>query len=186
MSGLGLQSPWVTFAEELKELFKEDPEIHYEYDGQYEVKLFVDNPEKADALMKLIPPLKVFGNVTLKITIIPADAEDTKDVKALFEKAFEGNPVLSFVETQDNVGAGPVATYVVFENKVVQFFNDDLSDYYRNKSTLYQNIAYDVFGESHGAYFCTDIPADERDDDIAPDEVSGDDDSFDEESGADE
>lgn len=181
MGVVNLQSPWVTFAEEIKELFKDDPQIHYEYDGQYEVKLYVDDAEKADALMKLIPPLKVFGNVTLKITVIPADAEGTQDTKALFEKAFAGNPVLSFVATQDDPSVGPVATYVVFENKVVQFYNDDLSDYYRNKSTLYQDIALEVFGDKFGAYFCTDIPADEKVDAPAEEE-----DVFDEESGADE
>ena len=48
------------------------------------------------------------------------------------------------------------ANYVVFENKVVQFFNDDLSDIHGNKSTLYQEIAKDIFGDCDNIYFCTD------------------------------
>ena len=179
MSAVGLQSPWVTYAEEIKELFKNDPEIKYEYDGQYEVKLFVDNAEKADALMKILPAVRTFGNITFKTTVVPADGAEEEDFGALFEKAFEGNPVLSFVASQDDPMAGPAATYVVFENKVVQFYNDDLSDYYRNKSTLYQTIAKEVFGERLGLYFCTDVPKppvnDEEEEDV-----------FDEESGADE
>lgn len=155
MSEVNLQSPWVTFTEEVKELFKNDPEIKYEYDGQYDIKLYVDNAEKAEALSKLIPPLKVFGNITVKITVIPPDSDDTESIGDLFEKAFEGNSAFSFVASQEDPAAGPVATYVVFAPEVVQFYNDDLSDYYRNKTTLYQNIARNVFGDRE-VYFCTD------------------------------
>ena len=178
MGMVGLQSPWVTLAEEIKELFKNDPEVKYEYDGQYEVKLFVDNEEKADALTKLIPPVRMIGNIVFKVTVVPADGEEEINVAELFEKAFEGNPVLSFVAGNDDPAAGPTATYAVFENKVVQFYNDDLSDYYRNKTTLYQSIAYDVFGEELGIYFCTDVPEppandeEEEEDDYEEDEES--------------
>lgn len=179
MSNLGLQSPWVTFAEEVKAFFNDDPEIKIEYtdDNPYEIKLFVDNAEKADALTKLIPPVRLFGNITFKITIVPADGAEEVDMVKLFEKAFEGNPVFSFAAKQNNPMAGPEATYVVFENRVVQFYNDDLSDFYRNKSTLYQNIAYEVFGTHSGVYFNTDVLKEESDEE---------EDEFDEESGADE
>jgi hypothetical protein len=43
----------------------------------------------------------------------------------------------------------------VFEKKVVQFFNDQLDDINGNKSTLYQDIAKDVFEKHEGVYFCT-------------------------------
>ena len=48
-------------------------------------------------------------------------------------------------------------TYVVFVNEVVQYFNDDLGDVYGQCSTLYQEIAKDVFGETEGVFFCTDV-----------------------------
>ena len=178
MSEVGLQSPWVTFAEEVKELFKNDPEVHVEYDGQYEVKLFVDNDEKYDALTKILPSVKVFGNVVLNITLVPANAEEVEeeDLGDLFEKAFAGNPALAFVAKNEDPAAGPAATYVVFEKEVVQFYNDDLSDYFRNKSTLYQDIAYNVFGREIGVCFCTDDPSKHAD---AEEEVE--EDSFDDE-----
>ena len=47
--------------------------------------------------------------------------------------------------------------YVVFKNRVVQFFNDNLNDIYGNISTLYQEIASDVFKEISGVNYCTDI-----------------------------
>ena len=161
---LRLQSPWVTFAEEINELFKEDPEIRVEYtdDDPYEIKLYVENPEKADALTQLLPAERVFGNIVFKTFVIPADNAESNNSADLFEKAFNGNPALSFVAQEDPGLFSFPATYVVFANKVVQFYNDDLSDYYRNKSTLYQEIARDVFGESCGVFFCTDIPEEEK------------------------
>lgn len=44
----------------------------------------------------------------------------------MFQKAFEGNPVLSFMKTVPAFG-GEI-TFVVFKNKIVQFYNDDISD----------------------------------------------------------
>ena len=169
---LKLQSPWVTLAEEIKQLFKDDPDITIEYtdDNPYEIKLFVDNDEKAYALMQILPTEKIMGNVVFKITVVPANAENaTSKTAKLFETAFEGNPAFSFVaETEPGMLTIP-ATYVVFTNKVVQFYNDDLSDYYRNKSTLYQNIAEDIFDRSLGVYFCTDIPKEESDEETDED-----------------
>ena len=49
------------------------------------------------------------------------------------------------------------AKYVIFANKVVQYFNDSLSDAHGVCSTLYQDIARDVFGDDCGVYFCTDL-----------------------------
>ena len=46
--------------------------------------------------------------------------------------------------------------YAVFQSKVVQFFNDDMSDINGNCTTLYQEIAKDVFsGRAEGVFFCT-------------------------------
>jgi len=173
---LKLQSPWVIFAEEIKELFREDPEIHIEYkdDNPYEIKLFVDNAEKADALAKLIPQERVFGNVIFHVTIVPADNEKVNNYGELFEKAFAGNPALSFVAATEPSMFTIPATYVVFANKVVQFYTDDLSDYYRNRSTLYENIAEDVFGTDAGVFFCTDRPAPQAEEDDYDEETDGD------------
>lgn len=45
----------------------------------------------------------------------------------------------------------------MFKNKVVQYFNDDLSDANGVCSTLYQEIAKRIFGENPMIYFCTSI-----------------------------
>ena len=73
-------------------------------------------------------------------------------VESVFADAFAGNPAVYSIETR-RLLAGE-ATYVVFKPEVVQFFNDDFSDIDGKKSTLYQDIAKDVFKDGC-VFFCT-------------------------------
>ena len=155
-----ISPPWVTFYKEMDALFGEDPEIEVKYDAaSYTVALYVDNPEKADALTVLLPEEKVFGNVTVKIKVLPAN-KLTVNV-TLFQKAFEGNPAFAFVKTAGTPFFDSFR-YVVFKNRVVQFFNDDIRSVYGVKSTLYEDIARDVFADFDGIFFCTDTEEKEK------------------------
>lgn len=160
---LKLSPPWVTYVNELIALFGEDPDIKIKYDNNItKVKLYVNNEEKAQSLYTLLPFSKRFGNQELEICVIPPNAErcyigSYKKGKELYETAFKGNPVLSFVHEVNGIFSNTI-TYVVFKNKVVQFFNDNLNDVYGNISTLYQEIAKDVFSEYvNGICYCTDV-----------------------------
>ncbi len=161
---VGLSSPWVTFGREMEALFGPDPEIKVEFDNEAPaVKLYVDNEEKADALSKLLPTEKTFGNVILNIIIIPANKNSVIDPKvAAFKTAFKGNPVLKDVVSIDAMAYRNI-TYAIFKNEVVQFFNDDLSDINGNCSTLYQTIARDIFGPAVADInFCTAPKVEEK------------------------
>ena len=153
---LALAAPWETFYKEIAVLLGDDPEITIKYDAdEPEVKLFVRNGRKADALAKLLPVERTFGNVTLRVTVLPDNDGEERLIDS-FRDAFAGNPALSYVTEGRLPGGGDVG-FVVFKNKVVQFFNDDMTDLYGNRSTLYQDIAYDVFGGHEWLYFNTDL-----------------------------
>lgn len=161
---LKLAPPWVTYVNEIKALFGEDPDIVIKYDNDnVELKLYVEDFVKAAALGMLLPEEKEFGNVTLFITIVPANGKalehdfTSMTYGQIFDTVFKGNPVYSFSVDIDSVFSN-VLTYVVFKNKVVQFFNDNLNDVYGNMSTLYQEIASDVFNIGRSVFFCTDKP----------------------------
>jgi len=162
MAKMTLSPPWAIFYREIQALFGEDPEIHIVYDEESGiVKIYVENPEKAEVLVKLLPTKKMFGRVGLDIQVIPADGgeystevPETVDAQ-MFEKAFSGNPAFSYAKTFRNIFQFE-ATYVVFQPDVVQFFDDDISDINGIKSTLYENLARDVF-EDIPAYFNTDL-----------------------------
>ena len=160
MAKIKLAPPWVTFASEAAEMFRHDPEVHVVFDDEnYRLTLYVDSGAKADALARLLPDEKKFGNVTLTINVIPANGfvDATNETADVFQAAFKGNDAFSFAKCIKGVFANDL-TYVVFKNKVVQYFNDDLGDIYGQRSTLYENIARNLFGVVEGVFFCTDLP----------------------------
>lgn len=157
MARLKLSPPWIEYVNEMEELFKYDKEVHVVYDDEEnEVKLYVDSPAKAQALIDLLPAVQVFGNVTLTITVVPANGTAPVSKDKLFDTVFKGNGAYSFSKTVQGVFTNGL-TYVVFKNRVVQYWNDNLGDIYGQRSTLYQEIAKDVFGNVDGVYFCTDV-----------------------------
>lgn len=160
MAVLKLAPPWETFYRELNALFGSDPDISVIFDeDEPEIKLYVSDPTKADALAELLPSEKEFGNVVLKIVVIAPNGYQSKNVKSdLLLTAFNGNPALSYVKTVSGILSNDI-TYVVFQNEVVQYFNDSLSDVHGLCSTLYQDIAGHVLGEIDGVFYCTDIPS---------------------------
>lgn len=155
---LKLSSPWVTLHREVVALFGDDPDIEIEYlagDGEDPtIKLYVNGQDKADAIERILPESYDFGGVVVNMVIVPANRLESKD--ALYRRAFEGNPAFSYAVTADGIFTNPI-TYVVFKNKVVQFWNDDLSDVNGNETTLYESIAADVLADD-GVCYCTDTP----------------------------
>ena len=149
-----LSPPWYTFYHKINAMFGSDPEITIKFDEDAMIlKLFVDNQAKADAIAKVLPIEKDFGNVKLNIEVIPSDKVDS--VKQLYKTIFSDNPVFSqVIEVADP--SMPQASYVVFNPLIVQFYNDNLADAYRNETTLLQEIAKDIFIQQSGIYYCTE------------------------------
>lgn len=156
---VGLSAPWVTYYREIEALFGADPEITVKYDElKGEIKLLIDNDDKAEAIAQLLPAEKTFGGVTIKVTVVTANSFKNASAN-VFRRALEGNPAFSFMET-NGVFSNPIS-YIVFANKVVQFFDDNLGDIHGMRSTLYEDIASDIFAEHEGICFCTDLPENE-------------------------
>ncbi len=74
----------------------------------------------------------------------------------MFKIAFNGNDAVERVQATKIRGLGEL-THVVFENRVVQYFNDDISDINGLCSTLYQDIAKRVLKNIDNVFFCTDM-----------------------------
>lgn len=158
MAKLKISAPWVTFYNEMEAFFKEDPEVHVVYDEEtYAVELYVDNAAKASALEQVLVKEKTFGNITQTVTVIPANSMGAPTKEFLFKNALDRNPALSYIQTVNGIFMNGL-TYVVFINKVVQYWNDDIGDVNGLCSTLYQDIAADIFKDRPGVFFCTDVP----------------------------
>ena len=164
MARLNLSAPWYLFYREIEEMFKNDPEVRVIFDeDNMNIKLYVVDANKADALEQLMVKEKNVGIATVTVEIIPGNSSRERvpvvsDTEDLYERALYGNPVLSYVAAVHGIYTNPI-TYVVFANEVVQYWADNLGDANGLISTLYQEIAKDIFVSGNGANFCTDVPA---------------------------
>lgn len=163
---LKILPPWSVYIKKLEALFDGDPQIAFNvnWDGRNpSVTLATNNGDKAAALLLLLPPEKVFGNVVLKISI---DCDHVSNLafptaKDLFETAFAGNPAFAYVVTPEDYWYVDF-TYVGFKNCVVQISCDNLLDPRGLISTLYQDIASEIFADRSyhtggGITFFTDV-----------------------------
>lgn len=156
MSNLKLATPWSSYYREIKALFQEDPDVsNIEYDNDnLIIKIYVDDLDKAEALTKVLPNRKTFGNVELKILVIPGNNIEEESRVNIIKKAFDKNPVVEDIVSITNPMA-PNFSYVVFRPEVIQYYNDDLSDVNGKRSCLFEDIAKEVIGQEDGVYFCT-------------------------------
>lgn len=168
MSNLKLLSPCQEFNNKVRALFAGDKDIEvseiYKPDegdeSYFAFDIMVRNHKKFMALNSVVPPVVVFGNLSLGICVLDIENEQVEtDPAQLFIAIFEGNPHIKDVKQAIDV-AGLTHAYVRFKPEVIQFFNDDLSDFDRNWSGLAQDIARDLFKVGFGVHFCT-APANE-------------------------
>ena len=159
---LKLSPPWITYINKLEALFDGDPQLAFNIDMSVpSVTISGYNGDKNAALQKLLPTEKAFGNIVLKINIDgPISNLAFPTAKSLFETAFGGNPAFAYAIAPAEEGYWFFSlTYVVFKNCVVQFFNDNLNDCHGLVSTLYQDIADEIFEDAGlvNVYYNTDV-----------------------------
>ena len=157
-----IEAPWYTFRKKLNALFQEDPdiivgEVYETEDGliPFGIDIEVLDHDKYVALDRILPKVKIFGNVNVGITLF--DEENTCDADVgigLFETIFRGNPIVKDIKAVEDF-TDTKHGFVRFRPEVVQFFIDDISDYNGNWSGLAQDIAREVFGDARGIHFCT-------------------------------
>lgn len=164
MTRLNMLSPWMVYYHQVVAFFEKDNEINVVWDDSGEtdvLKIYVNNPAKAEALSQLLPNEKNFGVVTVGIDIIPSNTVTAfqtsinfKNVEDVLQTAFKGNESLDFIKTVEGLFSNPI-TYVVFKKEVIQYFNDSLGDAFGQCSTLSEMIARDIFIEREGIFYCT-------------------------------
>ena len=169
MAKVNLVAPWDEYYNEMVAFFAEDPDVTVLYDEEAkDIKVLVRTQNKAEALTYLLNSEVDFGGVKLQIMVVPAN-EVKKDVKQFFKNindgedynleychALNGNDLFSYTRLIKNM-MGFNAVYVVFQKKVVQYYNDNLGDLNGMKSTLAEKIARDIFVPHNGVFFNTDV-----------------------------
>lgn len=151
---LKLSPPWITYYNEVKALFGQDPNVRVEFDKEgCKLKLFVAGSDKCNAIRSLLPENISFGNVQLTIMVIPQLLENPSNID-LLGMAFVNNPVLKYTATAETMFGKKY--YAVFQKDIAQFFNDEMNDLHGVRSMLYADVAKDVFTGVDDVLFNTD------------------------------
>jgi hypothetical protein len=149
---VNLSPPWYTLRNEIAASVGNDPTVIV---GKlntthlpYIVPVQASTLEQAAALAVLLRPKFVMGNITVEVQItdkagdipIALPAETPEQLAALVHTAFQQNGWFRQVVVSSPT-PHRAAVYPVFAAGVIQFYNDDLSDLYRN----YNNVVATVF-----------------------------------------
>ena len=154
MKKIKLSPPWITYVHELEKMFENDPDVSIRYNDEDKiVSIYATSCDKSAALTRILKDEVTFGKITLKIEVIEPNKNEN-DILDVFNDAFVGNPALEYAVPIES----PFGTcrYAVFKNEVVQFYNDQIDDIHGNKSTLYQDIARDIFKDDLAINYCTE------------------------------
>ena len=148
-----LSPPWHTYFSFIKESIGSDPWVKVldmaEISGaQYIITIQARSREKARALATILALRKTFGNIIVDLEILhngeavsPYEPPLTiNDLVGVFNQALGTNRYFNSVKP-----GGFVTTLIfpIFKKEVIQFFNDDISDFYNN----FNGVAADVFAE---------------------------------------
>lgn len=150
-----LSPPWNTIRNMLVALFIDDDEItvkpiHDNGDGTYSITLESPNATKVCALSRILRGEFIFGNVTLKIKYAVTNgskvAEDynKNDLYDIVLEALASTPAVVDIKRVENF-VGDEFIVVEFAKEVVQFYNDDLKDFYGNWNGTFVDVAKEIF-----------------------------------------
>lgn len=158
MNELSLSAPWETYQRKLKAFFADtDIEVcspvRDDTTGEVCINVLCSNVEKYTALACFLKPKVTFGNVDVNVKVTAGETV-LNDAVAMYKKLFNGNLNFRDIKNVDAPGPGAGWTYVRFWPDVIQFFDDDLSDFNRNWNGLAEDIAREIFIEN-GVQFCT-------------------------------
>jgi hypothetical protein len=96
-----------------------------------------------------------FGNITVKIDLqCSVNTSESESCIEKLKKVFEGNHIVKRIVEVEDV-AKVKHGYVIFQPEVIQFYNDDLTDYMGNFNGLAENIARTLFNVDYLTNFCT-------------------------------
>ena len=120
----------------------------------YVVPIAADALDIAVDITSILPKQYTIGNIVVTPivtfngkTVTPKIPTSPADLATFIKTAFKDNKTLLDVEIG---GVMAPTVYPIFEAQVVQFFNDDLSDFYGNFNSVLSACARAVFAPNPG------------------------------------
>jgi len=149
-----LSPPWNTYYNFIKWSIGSDPgvrvlDMREVSSTQYIIQIQANREEKARALATILALRKSFGHVIVDIEVThngrgvsPYEPPlANSDLIRIFNQALGTN---SYFENVKTGGFVVTSIFPIFKKGVIQFFNDDLSDFYNNFNGVAANVFADV------------------------------------------
>ena len=157
-----MEAPWITHKKMLHAMFDPDPQIivgeieeSQSPEFNYVLGIQVRNHDKFVALTKVLVTSLKFGNVKMEIILYDEENSASNPYVEIYQSLFNGNPLVKDIKTVSDPAGTPIV-FVRFQPKVIQFFNDDISDYSGNWNGLAKSIAEEIFNtDVWSVHFCT-------------------------------
>lgn len=153
-----LIAPWYLLQAQMRAALGADPCVEVEQltgDGlNMEIKVTVCNDSKAEALAAFIAKRYEFGEqlavmvnvyapeLVLKETSLPDSMEE---IAKLLRAALTGNNYFIKVGIGGRNPMNQPAVYAAFKPMVIQYFSDDISDWYQNTNEVASKLFSDLF-----------------------------------------
>jgi hypothetical protein len=148
-----LLPPWFLLQAQLNATLNADPCVHVdELTGdshKMEIQINVCDYNKAEALSAFVKKNYDYGNITLAINVLSPDLmpvtatapRNLDETVGLLKRAFTGNKYFVTAGTVEEV---PDVAFIEFKPDVVQFYSDDISDWYLNTNLVASQAFNDV------------------------------------------
>jgi hypothetical protein len=142
---MNLSAPWYTYAKKVKAFFAYDDDVTVgdleDLDGgEYSLTITVADPTKAYALQKIIQPDTEFGDIHVYTKVALEGVESPEEI---LRAAFKGHSAVADVAKK--LVPGGKYVYLRFLPEIIQFFDDDISDYSGNHTELINKVAENIF-----------------------------------------
>ena len=151
MNKISLSPPWETLQKQFKYTFGLSPCVDVEdlksIEGGYLLNVNIKNDCIAFALRQIINPVFYFGNINVVVSIkdsrnnivrISDRPYSISGIKNLFCNAFRYNPLFFGIHIDSNVA------FIIFKQRIIQFFNDDISNLCQNYNEIASRIFEDI------------------------------------------
>ena len=125
-------------------------EMQVQEEGNYLIQIEVQDRRHARALAAILELHKNIGNENIYIEVLhkgtivepQEDYKTMKDFIKMFETALCSNRYFNRATFIKSLAGYPIV-FLIFKKEVIQFFNDDISDFFNN----FNGVAADVFRE---------------------------------------
>ncbi|KTD72209.1 group-specific protein [Legionella tucsonensis] len=151
-----LLPPWYLLQNQLSAALNADPCVHVaDLTGEgrdMEIKVTVCNEDKAQALASFVNQVHEFGEqlaVTVKVyssDSVPVEASTLSSLKEaveLLNRALKGNKY--FIKTGIGIRGHVEAAYALFTPQIIQYYSDDISDWFLNNNEVAAKVFRDIF-----------------------------------------